>query len=284
MSSTKPVALPAFVVRHLDAIARAEGFHKYTVDNKAGSKNGDGFMSNMLSITLREEHENDHEGSIKQLALICKLQLPNPETDGAVNSAPLFEREVEMYKTILPIMESLQHDHGLSEGFFAYPKCFVAEHADNHESIIILEDLRVRDFAMWDKLQQFPFENVALLMTQLGRYHALSFVLRDQKPEVFAKLEALDDIFQTVLLQNKLMRTMFISSIEQAESLLEAEIDKQLMRSLRSQWDELVNTRKHADRIRRFGVLIHGDLHTNNVMFHATNVCIVYPLSMFHEL
>lgn len=265
--------LPAFVVRHLDDIARSEGFGTYTIEHKAGSKHGDGFMSNMLAITLKE--------ATRSLSLICKLQLA---ISSGADSTSVFEREVEMYRTVLPQLEALQTRYGLDgqTGFFAYPKFYLAEISANNESIIVLEDLRNTGYALWDKFVPFQFENVALLLTQLGRYHALSFVLRDQQPKVFDGLQALDDLF-IAMVKNPNMGVIFTSALEQSIGLLEAEADKTLMRSLHANWLDLMKSRGNADKLKRFGVIIHGDCHTNNMMFRVSNVRMASDLAYAHS-
>lgn len=266
MSSTSSVSstLPPFVLRYLDEIAASEGLHNYSIEVK-GIGAGEGFMSNMMAITLIAAEQ--------RLSLICKLQLPVPESSEVVDTQFAFYREIEMYKTVLPLMAELQRKNGLTAetGFFAYPKCFVSERADNNESIIILEDLRVRDFALCDKLKPLKFEHVALLLQQLGRYNALSFVLRDQQPEVFAKLEAMDDYFMNVVITNPGIQGIFSSAIEQAIVLADNEKDKTLLRAFLANYVQLGQTRRCPERLGRFGVLIHGDCHINNMMFKTKN-------------
>lgn len=257
-------ALPAFVSRHLDEIARSEGLSNYTVESK-GIGAGEGFMSNMLAITLVSTEQ--------RLSLICKLPLPEPESPDVLDTQFAFDREVEMYQTVLPLMEELQRKNGLTAetGFYAYPKCFVSECAANNESIIILEDLRLRDYSLHDKLKPLKFENVALLLQQLGRYNALSFVLRDQQPEVFAKLDALEDYFMKWGIINPGIQGIFSSAIEQAIVLVDEEKDKALLRAFLANYVDLGQTRRCPKRLKRFGVLIHGDCHINNMMFKSEN-------------
>lgn len=271
--STPSKTPPAFVLRHLEDVARSQGLQNYSIDYQAGSKSGDGFMSNMLAVRLVDQTDQ-----AKSLSLICKLQLPNSEeTAGSLDASILFDREVDMYNIVLPMMEKLQHDHGLTRdndgGFFAYPKCFLAQRADNNESIVILEDLRSSGHVLWNKLEPIPFANVSLLMQQLGRYHALSFVLRDQHPQKFAQLEGFDDVLLELIETCASLRTTMLSSMDEAIGLLDgATTDLELLRSVRSIWLDLMRTRTSVDRIKRFGVLSHGDCHTNNMMFTANNV------------
>lgn len=269
MSSSSSAALPAFVVRHLATIARNEQLTDYTVECGAGAKHGDGFMSNMLGITLVTAE--------RRLPLICKLQLaeqPKP-SDGkiAMDASLYFKREVLMYSKILPQLAQLQRAHGLTpeSGFFSYPHCYVAEMAEPaSESIIVLEDLRERQFELWNKLETMPFEAVAHLLQQLGRLTGLSFVLRDQQPALFAELEQLDDFLAGVLVNVESMAAIFDSATQQAIELVDADKDKTLLRAFIGGWRELTLSRRAPERLGRFGVLVHGDCHINNMMFRLS--------------
>lgn len=52
---------------------------------------------------------------------------------------------------------------------------------------ICLEDLRPKGFVMRDRMKQMDFPHASLAFKALGRLHALSFALRDQRPEIFQK-------------------------------------------------------------------------------------------------
>lgn len=73
-------------------------------------------------------------------------------------------------------------------GFNEYAQCYSIIEKELSESLF-LEDLRVNQFEMLDhRKEDLTFEHVALVMKALGKLHAISFALRDQQPEIFAKL------------------------------------------------------------------------------------------------
>lgn len=74
------------------------------------------------------------------------------------------------------------------DGFNEYAQCYSIIEKELSESLF-LEDLKVNQFEMLDhRKEDLTFEHVALVMKALGKLHAISFALRDQQPEIFAKV------------------------------------------------------------------------------------------------
>lgn len=256
--------LPPHVCRALDQIAADEKLGSgYQVEHSAGSQHGQGFSATLLAITLTAA------GGLRSLSLICKLQLPIHSDSATMGNGVIFAREAEMYTNILPMMAQLQRRHGLTveTGFFAYPKCYYAKVAANNESIIVLENLRDKGFGLVDKTKHCTIEQIELLVRQLARYNGLSFVLRDQQPEEFARFFEFSDVHCDLMQNNKAMNAYYSTSLEKSVEVVESEDDKQLMRSMLNRSMTLLRTRQSADRLKRFGVLSHGDCHINNVMY-----------------
>lgn len=73
-------------------------------------------------------------------------------------------------------------------GFSECVRCFSSIRDDLCESLF-LEDLKRRDFEMINpRTESMSFDHVALLMRVIGKFHALSFALRDQQKEKFDEL------------------------------------------------------------------------------------------------
>ena len=82
------------------------------------------------------------------------------------------------------------------DGFNEYAQCYSIIDKELSESLF-LEDLRVNQFEMLDfRKDDYEFEHVSLIMKALGKLHAISFALRDQQPELFAKVTSnLDELY-----------------------------------------------------------------------------------------
>lgn len=263
--------LPNVLLAHLNNIAKAERFQDYTLDHEPGSKHGEGFMSDMVAVTVRGMRKSaDGVTSTDSLSLICKL-LPNSDAR-AQQCKMLFEREVQIYRDILPQLRQFQTDKGLTEatGFFAYPQCYlaVADEASN-DYVIVMENLRVQGYSMWDKYTPMPLHNARMMFEELGRLHGLSLVLRDQRPELYAQIRRLDDKMAPVLVE---MRHRCESTFKQAVRHLENPEHKRVMQQVVDNWVEMLTQSANSASAEPFAVLGHGDCWNNNFMFKGQEV------------
>lgn len=267
--------LPALVLAHLERIAAAERFNSYNVRHEAGSKHGDGFMAAMFAVTLHGPRRDASDATIVRddsLDLICKLLPESKVRQEQFQMKLIFEREVHIYRTVLPMLREFQLANGLSEadGFFAFPRCYaaVADEATN-DYAIIMHNLRTSGYALWDKLTPMPVANARLLFEQLGRLHGVSLVLRAQRPELFAQIRALDDHMLVVL---QAWRSMCDSSFNQAIRYLERPEHKRIMQQARDNWQEMLTRLVSGEAAEPFSVMGHGDCWNNNMMFEGDKV------------
>lgn len=277
MKQISEVNLPACLLPHLADIAKSEGLKDYTVEHEPGTKPGDGFMSKMLAVTLvgkAGESEADKLLEQKRVPLICKMQPPNAVGQEQFNSALMFEREVFVYNRLLPLLLRLQRHYGLTEelGFFAFPKCYVATmDIFNDESLIIMQDLRADGYSLWDRSKPVSLEAATMFVQQLGRFHGLSFVLREQRPEVFADFLEIKDHFNALIYSNS-AKAMFDSCYERAARVLEKPEDVEFMRKLRNDWQAIMKAGVDPSTMGRFAVFGHGDCWSNNLMYQMDGV------------
>lgn len=263
-------SLPPFLLANLRAIAIAEGLGTdYVLEHEAGSKHGDGFMAAMIAVTLKGKAKGG-----QQLVLICKLMPENKARQDMFSAQNVFNQEVMFYNEILPMFEELQRKHGLSEknGFFGYPKCYFASGKPG-ESVIIMRDLRADGFALWNKLDPIDVSRVRLLIEQLGRVHGLSFVLRDQRPDLFRRIQAVEDVMLPVCGVDPLLG-MFMKSYDQAIEILDREDQREVMRRVKAEWRTLMEESMSGQLAEPFAVLAHGDCWNNNMMYQGNQVII----------
>lgn len=271
------VGLPGFVLDHLTRIAQQEGFiDGYDVKHESGSKVGDGCMATMLAIKLSgyRRKEPTSELEMDELALVCKVQPSNVARQENFSSELVFRREVYVYTKLLPALVAFQKLHGIPdrEAFTGFPKCHAAFHEDgNSESLIIMEDLRAAGFEMKDKTKPTQFQNVSLLMQQIGRLHGLSFAIRDQNPRLFLEFKDLPPI----LIES--FTTPGVTSIIQATyanaiALMDDRQDVEDLTSLGKNFTQIFAGSLDAELLGEYGVVGHGDCWTNNTMFQMENV------------
>lgn len=174
-----------------------------------------------------------------------------------------------MYQNVLPALIDFQAKHGVADAvaFNCFPKCYVAFHEDgNSESIIIMQDLRQAGYQLWDKRKQTPYESVRLLMQQIGRFHGLSFAIRDQNPQLFQEFQDMAPILVEICSTSGLA-AMINSCHTKVISLLENPEDVEAMQSIAKNWKQIFLDGVDADLLGQFGVVNHGDCWSNNMMY-----------------
>lgn len=263
--------LPDYIIELLDKIAKKEGFESYTYSTSAGSNHGDGFLAAMKRITV----SGKRNGRDDILSLIFKLMPASAARREQFNSTKVFTREVTMYNKVLNIMNDFQIEKGLSaeDGFFEYPKCYgVIEDAANDRFALVMEDLKESGYEMFDKFKPSDYDHVKLFMESLGKYHAVSFALKDQRPGVFEQFKDLEDIFgDQVNNSPEMMQAMFRHAYDRAILAFEDDIAKEkavlALRKLKENFlHDLVNL-PAGRKSEPFSVINHGDCWNNNLMF-----------------
>lgn len=268
--------MPPFVRRHLYTIAQLERFVSYECTHQAGSKPGDGFMAMMVAIELRGPrlHATDGDDIVRNdsLSLMCKLLPASIERQEQFQMKALFEREAYFYGHLRPLLDKFQTDHGLTaaSGFFAYPQCYVAvADAAAAEYVIIMRDLRPSGYQLWEKSTPQPFATVQLLFEQLGRLAGVSLAMREQRPDLFADIERLNDLY-VPLITSENMQKMVDETYDKSLDMIECAEHKEMMQWIRQNW---LNVMSECTEITdAYAVLGHGDSWNNNMMFEGQNV------------
>ena len=261
--------LPNYVWEYLDEIARDEGFSNYTKEVGAGSSIGDNFQGIMVKIVLNGDRDRDGEVHPDQLSFVLKLPPTDVDRLKEFRILYTFAREVHFYNNVFPVFAKFQKERGLSEedGFFAYPKCYKAE-ADEQTGryVIIMEDLRSTGFSMWPKEEMTAVDHMEMILSQIAKFHAVSFALRDQKPEIFEEFKKLTDVIIGAYCSPKILQLMW-RSLERTIDALDDEGHKDIVRNVKANLVQVHTRCVNEALYEPFGVLTHGDFWINNMMF-----------------
>ncbi|XP_037051982.1 uncharacterized protein LOC119085637 isoform X2 [Bradysia coprophila] len=261
--------LPAFLIVLLKKIAEQEGFTDYTFEVSAGSNHADGF----LAVIKRVIVSGSRNGTADKLPLICKLMPTSKARREQFNSDAVFIREAFMYSKLLPLFAEFQKEKGLSatDSFCEYPKCYgTLDDKQNDHFVIVLEDLKASGYLMFDKLKAADFNHVRLFAESLGKFHAVSFALKDQRPEVFAQFKPLQDVFvQQVLDKPEEMGQMFAFFFDKAIGALKPEDTAEIkaMTELKANTMEELKATASGEAAEPFSIVNHGDCWNNNMMY-----------------
>lgn len=261
--------LPDYVHRLLVDIAKTEGFENYQIETGAGSSHGNGMHGIMISVKITGNRQCNEQMSTESLHLMCKVAPDNAIRRQEFQTEMLFIREVYVYKHLLPLLSDFQRQKGLpdDESFHAYPKCYAAvADAAKGEFVLIMEDLRAKQYCLWPKQEPIATDHVYLVIKRLAKLHAISFALRDQQPETFDSLRCLSDV-TCPFFENTNFDKLMYASYERAKSVLKNPEHVQIMDEVKNQFHKILHDCLDEGVSEPFVVVGHGDFHINNIMF-----------------
>lgn len=155
-------------------------------------------------------------------------------------------------------------------GFNEYPK-FYSSISDDLSECVFLEDLNLRHFKVL-KFREEPvsFGHMSLLMTALGKFHAVSFALKDQQPDKFKQLSSLVFEHYWTILETDYKKiyneavNWFTLSLEESGRFDMLDRFNQIKGN---EVDKTIYTLVSGAHAEPYSVICHGDLTTNNSMF-----------------
>lgn len=255
--------LPNYVHDLLNKIAQENGFKNYTVEIDQGSKPGDGFGGEILSVAILERE------SVKRLDLVCKIAPFSRNRRIETCSSIFFRNEALWYDQLMPILEKFQTEKNLSteDQFRCSAKCYATLVDDENERyVIILEDLRPSKFRMWDKVKLAPIENLRMTLRELGKLHGLSYAFKDQRPAEFEQFKQPQNS-RLKMMDSEKVKQMTAENIDATVNSLKKDEHKKIARHLANNMQRYLKEFYEGGANRGFGTLCHGDCWNNNQMY-----------------
>lgn len=176
--------LPDHVQKSVEDLIRKENLTGYKIEVTPGSNAGDNYGSIIYRIKINGKKDN----AIANLSLICKIPIIDLKT------SPAFQREIHVYKNVLEELHKLQKEKNIDykNGFNSDVKCYATDDTEGKE-YLILEDLKPKKFIMIAKDSYINKQHAELAVKELAKFHAFSFAMKAQKPEIFKKLSYLPE-------------------------------------------------------------------------------------------
>lgn len=134
------------------------------------------------------------------------------------------------------------------------------------------------------KQENLTVEHILVIMRALGRFHAVSFAVRDQDPEKF--WEIVKNLKEIFFVRGGPLTSLANEAEKVAIECIDDDNDAYLLRAMlqlyeKNQYDQLVDL-IHSNECEPYAVMLHGDLWTNNLMFTqddetggALDVCLI---------
>lgn len=267
------IEYPEYITTLTKKVAKKEGFANIKIKISSGTNPGDGFMGLLVKIVVTGIKTKNGIAKEEILNLVGKLPPLNAVRREQFNSVVMFEREAFVYSEILPEFIKFQHEHLITrdQGFYSIPKCYeIHSEQSTDEYCIILEDLRSRNFCMFDKMKQVDYNHVKLLMEQLGRFHAISLVLKTNGNQKFEEWKKLPDIMVANAIKHPEQNDiMFNSALDKAIETLESnELEiKEKLYEFKRNMKSFLEVCFNPESSEPLTVLNHGDCWNNNMMY-----------------
>ncbi|EFA06727.1 hypothetical protein TcasGA2_TC009658 [Tribolium castaneum] len=253
------VALESEIKTWLAPALKKENVADFSVKILGNSEKGDGYVSDVVFVEATT--------SGKQFNLVLKCSKRSKALREKMPMRRVFLHEIFMYEKLQPTFLQLQKDHNCEKPFVSYPKCHGSFVGDDVE-VIILENLKKRGFELWPKKQPLARKLVDLVVTEYGKYHALSVAMREKHPEKFHELVETVIKGKADFGDMETMVKMFQAPIEDSHNLLKGEVDDKILDKWRNFQNDVHFIMEQLDEgFEGLKVILHGDCWNNNFMF-----------------
>lgn len=99
-------------------------------------------------------------------------------------SLDVYDKEMEMYESVLPQLNGLLRDAGYDGQMFAN-----TIYVSRAQNAILFEDLAAKDYRIQANKNGFDAAAARVILSQLAKFHALSAVLQEKQPNVFSNFK-----------------------------------------------------------------------------------------------
>lgn len=222
----------------------------------------DGATSRIFNVRVKFEVA----GAEKDTCYVVKLS-PKRECKEDDFHHLIFTKECRFYGEVVPVVTSLLEE--LGEELIRFPRCYYYSLEEGKE-VLFLENLRVKDFQMRDKSQGLDMAHSRLVLRDLGKLHATSYIFQSRiDTELIRKF----DFFQTEWTHEFNLGCdwgTFMSSL--LDKRLDA-FEKKGGHARTVEWIKKVKAEvwplyeKQIERKAPFASIIHGDCWICNLLF-----------------
>lgn len=205
--------LPKFAESLLHKVAKENGFSDYSIEINHTSKPTKGVAGELFRLQIVENNSER-----KTLDVICKVAPYNANYRKQFCIDTLFRSEIIFYSKLMPAFLEFQIAKNVpnNDRFQCYPMCYgTLIDSEKEEYAIILEDLLARGFEIWPRYKLSPVDHIRKSMHELGKFHALSYAMKEQHRNEFSDYKQLK-IYWWKICQSESMRAVFTQAISRA--------------------------------------------------------------------
>jgi hypothetical protein len=192
-------------------------------------------------------------------------------------SSEFFRNEINFYNVIaegLKQFQSVKTD--AKYPFTEIANCLSTHVGENLHDFLAIESLTPSGYETASRQEAMNIHLTRLIMRTLGRFHAMSFVIRDQSPKLFEEMTScLNETYYAARLKPwyedfiKIQIEIALDTVSKIYGGTEIEEKAKKFLTEGSLYDKMV----HMTHTRnRFSVIGHGDCWTPNFLIHSTKI------------
>lgn len=221
-----------------------------------GTDDIDNFMFGIFKVELRG-YQDDQKVHYK---IILKWH-PDPKMRKLFRD--LYLREYTFYQYIVPELLDIQRCFNIIEGLKTkFSNCFYAS-AEYNKETIAFHSITDDGFRMLDRFQETDVAHASLVVKNLAKLHALSFVLEKVKPTVFEELKTrchTDVQYSDLNRVSKSMECYYKASV----NVVFDPVVREKLRALLPRFLQVLN---RCTMPVPYSVICHGDCWNNNILY-----------------
>lgn len=239
--------------------ASENGFSNFELEEIHPLSKDGNYLGEILTIIIRDQE--------KRLELFMKLYPQNENFRKALPVQEIFGKEVQVYETVLTHLAKFQNDLGVKNPFNSFARYYGMCEIEFNECLI-LENLVNKGYTLWDRRKPMNEDHISLVMSELGKFHAISYAMKTKCPQSFN--EDFGFLMKPPSEFSKHNRKCFlkisIANIRQAivgYRVLETACEKLVSQAEQFYTKDL---NKNVDKM----VIVHEDIWCNNILFRYT--------------
>lgn len=236
-----------------------------TLEITLASKPGDNYLGLLYNITIID-HKNKKN---PKLNLIIKLAPYQKLYRDVFPIRTIYDREIFVYDKIIPEFLNFQMEKTLPHIFQPFAKHYFTTMQHGGEALI-MDNMKLKGFVTGDHKVEADYPHTLLVMRELGKFHALSYAMKDQKPEMFKYFEEncretfFNSIsFEPVLAIIQILGEKVLGSFDPIKENLYLETLQNYLANVASTFTDLLLVEKFG----QYAVINHGDPQMRNVLF-----------------
>ncbi|KAJ3666356.1 hypothetical protein Zmor_001801 [Zophobas morio] len=225
-----------------------DNIEDHSVNILGNPEKDDGYLSDILFVNLTPNSNN--EGKTYELVLKC-----NKTSQAFRETTPIkeaFKSEMFIYNKVIPEFTKFQAGKGIRD----------------YVQIIVLENLKISGYVLWDKKHPFTRKHIDLVVEEYAKFHSLSIALQINDPQKFKELsDCLGDTLNEFVKANNL-GVLFGRAVLEIHDLLKGDLDEDTL----STW-KILYEKAHfiledmVDKNEALTVILHASCWCNNFMF-----------------